>query len=134
MVGAPLALVLPQEFTSRHLYIMLLPRMMRYQSLQEGLLPWRGVGKHRKAGFFLSILHWAENCPLPISWLYQLEHLSLLCPSQPKLPPGGNVMVPPSPILIRRRPGLGSTYGANDQGRCEEFSPCHSFCVNSFQQ
>ncbi len=105
MAGAPLALVLPQEFTSRHLYIILLPRMMRSQSLQEGLLPWQRGGKHRKARLLLN-RHWSNICPLPISWLYQLEHLSPLCPSQPKLPPGGNVMVPPSPILIRRRPGL----------------------------
>ena len=40
------------------------------------------------------------------SWQSQLKIQSLLCPSQPRLPPRGNMMVPPSPILIQRRPGL----------------------------
>ncbi len=62
-------------------------------------------GKHRKARL-LNNLHWSANCPLLLPWQSQLDIMSLLCPSQPRLPPRGHVMVPPSPILIQRRPGL----------------------------
>ena len=43
------------------------------------------VGKHQKAGL-LNNLHWFDNCPLLLPWLYQhqLETPSLLCLSQLK--------------------------------------------------
>ena len=64
---------------------MLIP-WMGSLSLQEGLLPSQRGGKQQKARL-LNNLHWSANCPLLLPWQSQLEILSLLCPSQPRLPP-----------------------------------------------
>ena len=49
MARAPLALVLPQDLTSKHQNIMPLP-WMGSQSLQEGLLPWQRGANIKRQG------------------------------------------------------------------------------------